>query len=100
MVCVSCSRGDHCIWRQASFRDPKCKRVMIADGFINLFKDGSHRVPGCVASYVEGFLEFWHLQRGDLADGRLQVMEGFLAFIGPLDTHLGTCLAGTPPHFQ
>ena len=61
---------------------------MIAGGFINLFKDSSDRAPGCVGSYVEGFVEARHKQRGDFADGRLQVMGGLLAFISPLDTHL------------
>ena len=61
---------------------------MIAGGFIKLFKNSSDRVPGCVGSYVEGFVEFRHMQRGDFAEGRLQVMEGLLAFISLLDTHL------------
>ena len=61
---------------------------MIAGGFINLFKDGSDRVPECNGSDLEGFVEFRHMQRGDFAEDRLQVMEGFLAFIGPLDKHL------------
>ena len=61
---------------------------MIAGGFINLFKDGSDRVPGYVGSYVEEFVEFRNLQHGDFAEGRLQAMEGFPEFIGPLDTYL------------
>ena len=78
----------------------KWKRVMIAGGSINLFKDGSNRVPGSVGSYVEVFVAFWHMQCGGFAEGRLQVMEGFLELIGPLDTQLWTCLAGISPYFQ
>ena len=59
-----------------------------AGGFINLFEDCSDCVPGCVGSYVEGLVKFWHMHCGDLAQGRLQVMGGFLPFIGPLDTYL------------
>ena len=66
----------------------KCKRVMIQGGFSNLFKDGSDRLPGCVGSFIEGLVEFRHMQRGDFAEGRPQVMERFLAFICPLVTHL------------
>ena len=61
---------------------------MIAGGGTNLFKKCSDRVPGCVGSYVEGFVEFRHMQRGDFAEGDPQVMEGLLAFISPLDMHL------------
>ena len=61
---------------------------MIAGAFINLFKDGSDCLPGCVGSYVEEFVKVRHMQPGDFADGRPHLMEGFLAFIDPLDTHL------------
>ena len=61
---------------------------MITCGFINLFKDSSDRVPRSVGSYVEGSVELRHMQRGDFAEGRLQVMEGLLALVSPLDTNL------------
>ena len=61
---------------------------MIAGGFINLFKDGSDRLPGCIGSYREGFVKFWNMQRGDIAECRLEVMDDFLESIGQLDTHL------------
>ena len=73
---------------------------MIAGGFVNLFQDSSDCVPGCVGSYVEGFVELRHMQRGDFAEGRLQMMEGLLAFVSPLDTHISTCLAGISPYSQ
>ena len=61
---------------------------MIAGGLINLFKDSSDRVPRSVGSNVEGSVKLGHMQRGDFTEGRLQVMEGLLALVSPLDTNL------------
>ena len=60
---------------------------MITGGFICLFKDSSDRVPRSVGSYIDGSVELRDMQRGDFAEGCLQMMKGLLAFISPLDNH-------------
>ena len=49
----------HLVW--GYLPGTECKRVNIAAGFINLFKDGSNRIPACVKSYIEVLIEFRYM---------------------------------------